>query len=316
MKQFRNTFLLLGLFVLLLLIVVFFTSDGAQQRRDEKAEMKPLLPSSVVDSMTKVIFARQGDELILERSEGGEWKLGNLPVDQDEQKKLLEVIDQLPRGKVVSRAKTNWVRYGLGDDAANTVTLLKGDEQLAKLFIGGSGPTYKQVYLRWDEEDQVRLVETELHLLSSYDLTRWRDKRVVAVDQSDIVAVIARVGEERWSFKLENSKWIQVKEAESAPEIDQQKMTQYVKDLLDLKAVSFETDLKKFTKADNALALTLEDGTEVIVSVSKKAEGEFYAQVTGQTELMRLNSDLSARLRPSFLTENTASPSDSASVQE
>lgn len=316
MKKFSSTFILLGVFVLLLLVVVFFTSDGAKQRRDEKAEMKPLLPSSVIDTMTKVVFVSQGDELVLERAEGGEWKVGDVIVDPDEQKKLLDVLAQLPRGKVVSRTKANWSKYGLEGETGSVVKLLKGDVELANLFIGTPGPTYKQMYLRWDEEEQVRLVETELNLLAGYDLNRWRDKRVVAVDQSDIVAVSARVGEERWSFKLENSKWVQIKEAESAPEIDQQKMAQYVKDLLDLKAVSYEADLKRFTKADNALALTLKDGTEVIVSVSKKAEDEFYGQVTGQAELMRLNSDLGTRLRPSFLTDNTVAPADSAPAQQ
>lgn len=315
MKKFRSTFLLLGLFVLLLLVVVFFVNDAAKERRERAAESKPLLQERVVTVMTKVVFNKTGrDPVVLERSEGGVWKMGGFAVDADEQKKLLQEFAQFPEGKIVSRNRANWARYGLGDAVASSVTLLNGDQELTKIFVGNTGPTYKQVYIRYGQDDQVRLVESELGLMMSYDANRWRDMHLASVDPTQIKGVTARVGAERWTFQREGSTWLQP--GKELPETDQQKMEQYLKDLLSLKGVSFEPDAKKFLRADNALALTMEDGTEYIVSISKNSDTESYAQITGQAELLKLSSDLSARLRPAFLTVVPTASTENAPAQQ
>ena len=60
-----------------------------------------------------------------------------------------------------------------------------------------------------------------------------------------------------------------------------------------------------FENSINAIAFGLKDGPEYVVSVDKKEEGPIYAQVSGLGELMVLPNDLSARLKPNFLEEET-----------
>ena len=305
MIKFRSTYILLALFLLLLAIVLFYGNEGAEKKRIQSEESKPVFQTTQVDSFDKVVFVKsQNDELTLVRKENS-WLIYDDNIDPGEIDALKKSLKELPVGQKVSRNKESWDKYGLtGDEKTRQVILSPPDGvPLIHLYLGNSGPSFQSFYMRKYDEEQIYLVKSNLSQFLSYDVNRWKDKRLFTLDKTTIQNLSARIDKERWTFAQKDGKWAQITEAGSTPIAKAEDFDKYLGDLLSLKGESIEADVKKFQKADNAIDFALADGSHYIVSVSKKDDQQSFAQITGRKYLLTLSSDLSARLRPGFFRD-------------
>lgn len=302
MKPFRTTSILFGIFVLLLFIAVFFGSDTAQKKRDESVTKAPLLRASQLDQVDRIVFSPVGNESYeLYKSPEGHWMIGAYRVSRSEEERLTTTLKEFPKGDMVSRNKGNWVNYGLTDESASRIVLKNGDQELATLFLGSTGPSYQSVYVRSSLQEDVHLVSTQLGDYLRYDIDRWKNREMFLIDEDEITAFTVRIGEEKWQFQrngeswewLENGAWKEV----DAPEA----MDSYMSNMLAFQAENVEADESLFEAADNAVAIMLEDGKEYVVSIDKKEDSLSFAKATDQPGLFRISSDFSTRLRPDFL---------------
>lgn len=299
MKAFRSTSLLLGIFVLLLLVVVLFGTDNAEKRRNESQTSAPVLSEQQVRQVDQIVFSPAGAEEVTLVKDGEVWMVNGVRVDKSEQEKLEQAIANVETGKMVSKTKENWDKYGV-TEGASQVRFMAGEQVVSTQYFGSVGPSYQTVYVRREGDESVYVVNTELDDFLRYDLNRWKNKDLFLFSQEDIQGVTLRIGEERWQFQIQSGDW-QWLDGDVWTPVEDGKMDEYMTALLSLRADAIEPDQSLFESADNAIALVSKSGEEYIVSVDKKDEGQVYARITGQPDLFRLPNDLSARLRPEFL---------------
>jgi len=301
-SRFRSTYILLVLLVVLLGTVLFYASEGADQRRKTNRVEKLVMTESQIEDLTKITLQRAGTELVtLQLSDEKQWLIEESLVDQDEFVQLEASLQLLPLGEVVSKNPANWSKYGVDEASAAVITLYEGEEQIAQYFFGRPGSRSQSLHLRRNDDEKVYVVETDLSRFVSYDVNRWIDKRLFPVVKDDIESISVRIAEERWSYAYQAEQWGQVSDSGTKSLADQSAFQSYLDDLLNVKATALESDLSLFEEADNAVAVVLNDGTEIVVSIDNKDDEGIYAQVSAKEVLFRLSSDLSERLRPSFL---------------
>lgn len=309
-SRFRSTYWLLGFFVILLLVVLFFGTEGADKSRRRANVDAPFLKSSQLENMSSISFASSGaEDLHLERDDESQWTVGSFLVDKRESDQLIEALMELPTGKVVSKNKDNWYKYGLSEGSTSDIILSTDNEEVAQLFVGSRGPSFQTLYVRRDDDDQVYLVKSSLDRFFNYDVARWRDKRVLPLDLDTVVRVSVRVREEKWSFENASGSWILVGEDISDTPAEEALILDYFDDLFGLRAETLEADVSLFGESDNVVFMEMTDGSTFQLGIDKQEE-KVYAQLSSQEDLMVLSSDFSARLRPSFL-EITSDENDS-----
>src|SRR5690606_2335635 len=140
-----------------------------------------------------------------------------------------------------------------------------GDQDIATLFLGSSGPSYQSVYVRSGLQADVHLVSTQVGDYLRYDADRWKNREMFLVEEEEIRAITVRIGEEKWQFQKNGKTW-EWQDNETWKEIDApESMENYLNNMLAFQAENVEADISLFEAADNAVALTLQDGREYIV---------------------------------------------------
>jgi hypothetical protein len=194
---------------------------------------------------------------------------------------------------------------------------MKADGQLlGQYYFGNPGPSYTTVYVRRNDQDEVYSVDTDLDEMLQYDMNRWKNKHLFVLNQEKVRSMTVRLGEERFLFEKQDSKWMNQQNEEWKAVEDQESFETYFNNLFSLKALSIEQDESLFVAADNAVSITLDDGTEYVVSIDRIDEQKTYARITHQTGLLQIPDDLSTVLRPSFIKiESVDVPETSLSTE-
>ena len=312
-SPFKTTYLLLGIFAVLLVVVIFFENSSVDKKKIETGESKPIFTESQVTSINKVEFVNptiegKDPELItLIRGTDGKWTVNGFVIASDEESRLYEYLRGSGIGKVVSKNEVNWDKYELTDDKAKKAVIYAGDSPISTLYFGSMGTNYQTVYSRRNSDKQVYLVDSDFSDLFNYDVNRWRSKDLFTVKKEDLSAFKVRIGEESWSFVKENDVWSRVRDTETVALEDQQVFLDYLDKLFEQKGMAIEKDQTKFKEADNAVALTLIDGTEHVVLIDKSDEPpQYFARVSSQSDLIVLGSDLQSVLKPNLDNPKTA----------
>jgi len=306
MKPFRSTIILLGVLLFLLLVFVFFASDSAEKKRNTSLIEKPLLSDRQLKRIDHVVISPDQGESVTLFKKNDTWFLDDVLVDRDEQEKLYEVLKTLSIGKVVSKSRDNWSKYGLSEETSS-VALMSGEETVAIVFLGSVGPDYQSHYVRHEGKDTVHLVKTDLVDFLHYEINRWKNKHLVHMNTNDIRSFTVRVGDDKWTFEKQSRDWKWIV-AGTLQDIDPKDAFQtYFDALVSLKADGIEADESKFSIADNAIAFSMDDGREHIISIDV-GENESFVRITDQPDLLRFSSDVTTRLRPEFLKKPEVSP--------
>src|SRR5690606_15491861 len=250
MKPFRTTSILFGIFVVLSLVAVFFGSDTAERRRSESVTNAPLLRASQLEQVDRILFSPAGSESYeLHRSAGGHWMIEEYRVSRSEEERLMTALREFPRGDMVSRNKDNWANYGLTDESASRIILKNGDQDIATLFLGSSGPSYQSVYVRSGLQADVHLVSTQVGDYLRYDADRWKNREMFLVEEEEIRAITVRIGEEKWQFQKNGKTW-EWQDNETWKEIDApESMENYLNNMLAFQAENVEADISLFEAA-------------------------------------------------------------------
>jgi hypothetical protein len=301
MKQFRTTFILLSILLVLLLVVVFFASDTADKKRNESLTDRPVLKERQINQVDQVVFdALNSDPFTLQKSDNV-WTINGVRLDQDEQERFLSALKSFPNGKIISKSRSNWDKYGLAEESSSVVTLTSDGNEVSKFYIGSVGPSYQSVYVRRGDDESVYLVNTELDDLLQYDSNRWKNKQLIVADKDDLQSFTVRIGEERWSFEKQTRKWGWMVDGTWTEVEDLESFEMYLDGLLSLKADAIETDATLYTSSDSAVAFVLEGGKEHIVSLDVVDDTQTFVLITDQPDVLKFSSNLNQRLQPEFL---------------
>ncbi|NOU51457.1 DUF4340 domain-containing protein [Pseudoalteromonas sp. JBTF-M23] len=163
-------------------------------------------PILAVDSqrITEVEISEGDKQLVLSKQEG-EWHLSDYPQLALNASNVDSVINQLSALKAVwpvADSKASHTRFNVADDNfAKQVTYTLSDGTKHTLLLGKS-PSFKKLYVRNSEQDNVYSVEFSAYQVSA-DENTWLDKSLLAV--SDITRIehntlVLEKQEEKWQL--------------------------------------------------------------------------------------------------------------------
>ncbi len=167
--------LLTGLLVAQLVILALLTLGG-----DEEGAAVNLLSFDPVQVTALEIEDVDGNLVNLARVDG-EWRLGELPADQD---KINEVIESLAGGAAnwpVATSENSQVRFEVAEDAFQRRIQFDGETgELATLYLGSS-PGFRRIHARASGEQAIFSIDFGVHQLP-VEASDWLDKQLFQVE--------------------------------------------------------------------------------------------------------------------------------------
>lgn len=305
MNRFRITVFLFGIFVLLLFVVLFYGTESANQKKNQNKISEPLLSESQINRLTEITFLQNGVATTLKKGDDGSFRIEDLLVDPDLEKRLVEELSKLPRGKRVSKNKENAQKYGLSEGIASEFIVSIKEKPVLDLLFGARGTTFDTWYVKEKEKNDLYLVSTGIQKFFSYGVNEFRDLRLFPISKDQVKQLSVRIGTEKWKFVREENVWKQDVNG-TFEAVDSELFQDYLKDILSLKASKVPPGLTGFSDPVNAVSISLEDGKEHVVSIAlseakEEKDRKAFAMVSGQSAVFELPSDFSARLKPGFL---------------
>lgn len=179
---------------ILILVVLFIVQVGFaigvnfyQPQGDDSAGNDKLVATSTdgVDQLS--IEDSDGSKVVLAKN-GKDWQLpdlGNFPADGNKVDGLIRKLADLKEGLPIATSSGSVKRFKLAkDDFERRITLQKGKDVLATLYLGTSQGTH-QIHARRDDQNEVYAVT-----MGSYDAPAkaddWIDATVLQISADDI----------------------------------------------------------------------------------------------------------------------------------
>ncbi|MBN1258253.1 DUF4340 domain-containing protein [Candidatus Peregrinibacteria bacterium] len=145
------------LFAALAIFILVFEQPGNPQEKALRGQKYfiPLFNLETVSGLD-LILSGEGPTVSLEKREG-EWVIqngGTLPADPEAVAQLLEVLNDLKEGLIVSKNPEKHALYGVDPQKGVEVRVFAGEREIADFFTGSSEKLGKE-YLRRNGSDIV-----------------------------------------------------------------------------------------------------------------------------------------------------------------
>lgn len=158
------------------------------------------------DRVDRIRFLQPGDTVVLNR-EGDRWYVEGYPADSAAMRRFWEYIEEPDVGGVVSRNPANHRRMAVTDSMGVILAFDAGEETLARILVGESGPTYPSVYARLPDADAVHVVGAGLRGPSMRGPRGWRDKTIVSVDTAAVQRLEVDRPDGSYALVRESGEW-------------------------------------------------------------------------------------------------------------
>ena len=303
-KRFRPTFYLAFVFLLLLLFVVFYGNDSVQQKRIQERYSSPFISKELVSKVDTIRLTHTGSDDKVFTLKDGDWYLDSSLLDSTASEDFLNSIEDMPVGSISSRNPDNWESYNVDDENAYRLVLMDSDTELYSFYFGRPGQSSQSIYLRRNSEPEVYLVSSPISQFLYYDTNRWVSKAILPLDTSQISNFTVRVGDQKNSFVQRDAIWSHVTDSGELVLEDSEPLLTYLDNISSLKAQSLDNTQDAFVDSDLALAFTLTDGSEFIVSVDIQ-DPQSLVKITGSTLLYRFSTNITDTLTPHFVESLT-----------
>ena len=183
-----------GLLVAALLLVVlggavWWSSKTKKDDASTAATESPKILALKEDDLRKIELRRSGGETtILERADGGEWKITApvaYAVDKDAVSSLVTALAKLEAEKLVEEKAADFAPYGLKDPSFY-VLLHSKDGKLSTVLIGDDTPTGGGFFARLAGDARLYTIAGFTKTNIDKKASDLRDKRLLTVDQSKL----------------------------------------------------------------------------------------------------------------------------------
>ena len=213
MKSFQKTGLF-AIFVLALALFSYFIVYQGDQRDQERKEKAAILLPYPGDKLMELTLERT-DGTVKVVKEGNNWKLiepVQYAADNNDMQNLIENILAEKSLQVVREGEgIPWNVFGL-DKPEGSLTLKFADGSNKKVIVGSRRTYDNDLYLRFDGENKVYLVNAAWSGYLHRDSKSFRDKRLVTVNPEEATEVSIRSPEQgvtqlalndrkQWEFK-------------------------------------------------------------------------------------------------------------------
>ncbi|MBN1593312.1 MAG: DUF4340 domain-containing protein [Candidatus Coatesbacteria bacterium] len=288
-KQLIILLIILG--VLSVFAFMAHQSNKPAERPPADSDQAKLFPSLNTDEIASIKIKSLGAETAIARDDTGTWVVpdqDNYPADAQAIQRMLDALDKLDRGSVVSRNPEKQAIYEVDDKLGTEVTILdKNDNELAHFFVGKAVQDFFSTNIRVAGQDEVRLVRQMMSHMFKRPGGDWREKLIFDVDEAKITRY-AVTGEEGSALfeKSEQGTWSTIEPAD-AKEVTPDDIERAPSGLAKLRASGFgeEKDQDKFEldKPKWTITVTTDDGEAYTLKVcGEKSKAQYFVQREGK----------------------------------
>lgn len=226
----------------------------------------------------------------------------NLPVDPTLLNEALAMLTQLTVGSPVSRNPDSQAKLQVGPLGLQVRAHDAEGKELAKVWIGKTGPDYFSSYIRVGEANEVYLVEAQLRGQFPVQVKSWRNKQLWSIDpDTELQKVEWTVGNGASVVLSKNTAGRLVMEGADAVVFDAEPLQTWLAGWVKLKAVEFpeQVDMREtgLEKPVGRFKVTLKNGTTKTLLIGRSSpSGLPYGVLAGEGPVALLPSTILAAL--------------------
>lgn len=286
----KSLMVLIGLLVLLL-VVYLLVSSG------EKRELTPEVKSDFlgIDSaqVNRIEVHKLGSQMEFKEQpdgwyviDGGKSRLGQQQAIQA----VLHLAHTLAVGEIISSNPDKQMLFQVDTLTGTTVQFYHDDQLLGGLIVGKMGSDYQSTYVRKPESNDVYAALGAFTQLFTRPPSSYMDKTLLAISPDSISMIEYRGNGTNYALMSQDSVWQVVPQKGQPFDGDKTKVQQAVNRFANLQFSEFlkapDSVHVDWGKPDLAIKLTLDDGSEHVLSfIKQKGENKnYYVLKDSETE--------------------------------
>ncbi len=303
--------------ILLVLVVITKVVDNSHGTNTLKASIY----SVNADDITSVILkpkAADGKEVKLIKS-GNNWSVesnGNTyNGDPRVIENLIKSVNNLKPLRLAAQNKDQWNKYELTDSLSSMVSLMNGNKELARLYIGKfsykqakqqmpaqQNPYYQQprgtmmTYVRSNDDDDVYAVQGFLGNLVNQKAESFRNKEILKINKTEINKItFSYPADSSFTLVKNADKWM----CDGLP-VDSASMVKYLRSISNVRGSSFTSQ-----KPSNFVYKVNIDGGKSPVEVKASLNDEDAIIASSQNEGTLIKDTKKTHFKKIFISKNS-----------
>lgn len=204
----KNIKILLGIFLLLLFIA---SIPLWQEYINLDKFLKPQSELNLVDftpeTTSEVKISQKDTEKITLKNENDQWKVNGFDASLKEVDRIFQSLAELKIDTIVSRNPEKQETFEVTEEKGILLTLKKGNET-NEFVIGKRGSSPNSFYTRTKDGNTVYQLTGNLKNSLTQNVTNWRDKEVLAIQEENISKISVESDNNPFSIsKNKEGKW-------------------------------------------------------------------------------------------------------------
>jgi hypothetical protein len=203
----KNTYILIGLFVILLIAAFFVLQKPGEQSASSASTGFLIVIDSV--SVDKIEIKTPKFFLVIEKR-GTEWYITqpiNYKANQTSVGQIIHQIKNLEVKSTVSNKPEKHSVFQVDQSGTEVKVYEKGIEKIS-FVLGKMAASYAESYARRLNSDEVLLVEGANSYMFSRPIKDWRDKTIFTTPKESIKEVQYQYGDTTFSMAFKDSTWL------------------------------------------------------------------------------------------------------------
>ena len=276
--------------ILALCVVVYLVLKTKEKRTYAPQRVESFLEvdSSSVDRIefwilgTKMVFEKRGENWF--STDPDSFRIDKTLVGQ-----LVGLASNLEVVDLVSTNPQKQIFFQVDTLTGTTLNLLSQGKILASFVVGKMTTDYAHTYVRKTDSDEVWSAKGFISRIIQRRIDQWRDKSILELDPEKIQAIEFNKGKGSFRLTKADTTW-QLSPSPYRESFDakQDEVTDFVERIATLRTDAFAAlpDLEgvDFKKPVLTLKLTLDDGSEEILTIVQKSEEDKRYFLTKQDE--------------------------------
>jgi len=228
--------ILAAVLILQVLLVVFVFVNN----RPKKVEDGQLLKNFESGKVSSIqIFDNENHSVVLEKS-GENWVLanfGNYPVIPENVTDLLDSINNIRTGRLVTNTKASHQRLEVEEDQFQRKIEIKMSDAYYTILIGSS-PAPSNVHVRLSNQDSVYLTNAISTTKASAQVSNWVDTSVIQIPSDSVKSIEVTTPDGFLQFELGSDNQWTCLQFSTGETLDSSKWTTYLTAFTNLRMVS------------------------------------------------------------------------------
>jgi len=252
------------LLVLALLVLYIYLGGGGRKERTLKNNLVTVDTARVSEI---VITPKSKNENVKLFKKSGKWRVElaegkSAIVAKDKIDNLLRTIIGIKPNRLVSRKKSNWDKYEVGEKSTRVEVFENGSKNL-DIIIGKFSyeqPRSMNSYVRLTDEDEVYEVNGFLSMTFNKDKNQFRNNTIIKDSERNWESLTFKYPEDSFSLVKDNGVW-----KLDGVKTDSAKTIKYLRSLERLSSTDYLDDFKN-GKITKTLTIERNDSTTLIIN--------------------------------------------------